>query len=216
MTCINGKILKCTDCYDRETVLKELNRMQGNSFGKGLLDGVKSSLINGTIAAVTGGIMGGIDAAVNGRDFWTGSFKQYDLPVNYIASTDNNTMFDQYSFPDNATVANGDQYKVYYKPEDGVYGTKNYVSPGKYITKPVDGIATSKYSDMVFKIPNGGRVKVLFGGDVKFTNGYGFYSALKVVNRAGWQNAQYFINMGAYYGNDGWEMLFKLALMIKP
>ena len=195
--------------------------MQGNSFGKGLLDGVKSGLIGGTTAALTAGIFGGLDALSSGRNFWTGSFKQYDLPLNYIASTDNGMLFDQYQFPDNATVANMDSYKVYYKPEDGVYGIKNSVDPGKYITNPVDGVATSKYTNQVFKIPDGGRIKVLPGGDVKFSSGFKYDVANFVGYKAGWKDAQYFISRGAYYSNPakgiyGWDELFRLALKIRP
>ena len=105
---------------------------------------------------------------------------------------------DQHTFPDDATVANADQYKVYYKSESGVTGLKDYVSPGKYIKNPVDGVATSKFSDQVFKIPDGGRVMVKLGGDVAFRNGGGLYDASKIFNRAGWQNNAYFFHEGAY------------------
>jgi hypothetical protein len=187
--------------------------MQGQNFGDALWSGTKSGLIAGGTGAVLGGVIGGLDAVSNGREFWSGSYKQYDLQPALLASTDNYTSATEYLVPDDATLVNADQYKVYYKPEDGVYGTKNYVSTGKYITKPIDGVATSKYTDMVFKIPDGGRVYVKLGGDVKFTNGSGVYDALKLVNRAGWKNAQYFIDKGAYYNQ--WDMLFKLALQIR-
>jgi hypothetical protein len=192
--------------------------MQGNSFGKGLWDGTKASLINGTIAAVTGGIMGGIDAAISGRNFWTGNYKQYDLPLNYIASTDNSMMFDQYAFPKNATVANEDIYNVYYKPEDGVYGINNVVKPGKYITNPVDGVATSKYTDMVYKIPDGGKVKVLLGGDVRLTNP--FTTQIKASANDLYKCLRYgetykFAWMSLNELDSSWEMLFKLSLIIK-
>jgi RHS repeat-associated protein len=181
--------------------------MQGQDFAQSLGSGVKDGLISGTIGAITGGIFGGIDALSRGRDFWSGSYQQYDLSLNHIAATDNDIMFDQYSFSNDATIVNADQYKVYYKPEDGVYGTKNYVSPGKYIKYPIDGVATSKYTNMVFKIPDGGRVKVLLGGDVKFTNGYGLYDILRLTNKAGWLPLSKLDN--------SWDMLFKLALSIK-
>jgi hypothetical protein len=193
--------------------------MQGNSFGKGLWDGTKSALIGGTTAALTAGIFGGLDALASGRDFWTGSFKQYDLPLNYIASTDNGMLFDQYQFPDNATVANMDSYKVYYKPEDGVYGIKNSVDPGKYITQRIDGVATSKYTDAVFKVPDFSRVKVLPGGNVEFLNPLTTRVSGNIANHISvWRTGQVY-----EYGwmplsklDSSWEMLFRLALMIKP
>jgi hypothetical protein len=194
--------------------------MQKNSFGQGLWDGVKSGLINGTTAALTAGIFGGIDAAMSGRNFWTGNYKQYDLPLNYIASTDNSIIFDQYSFPDNATVANADKYNVYWKPEGNEpYGINNVVKPGKYITGRVDGVATSKYSDAVFKIPDFGRVKVLPGGNVEFLN------PATVRASAHLANIKSVLTTGQRYEygwmplsklDSGWEMLFRLALMIKP
>lgn len=193
--------------------------IQGNNFGTGLCDGIKAGLIGGAMGVVTGGLMGGADALSRGRNFWTGSYKQYDLEPVLLASS-KNVVTDTHILPDDATIANKDVYKVYYKPEDGVYGTKNYVPPGKAIDGPIDGVATSKYTDMVFKVPDGGRVMVLLGGDVKFMNGYGTYDALKIINRAGWQNAQYFIDRGAYYTNAakriyGWDELFRMALRIK-
>jgi len=116
------------------------------------------------MGGITGGIFGGLDAVADGRDFWTGSYKTYKLELNQIASADGSMMFEQYSSPEEFTVANTGLNRVYYKPEEGVYGIKDYIEPGKYIKKPVDGIATSKYTDMVFKIPDGGRVTVLLGG----------------------------------------------------
>jgi hypothetical protein len=118
-------------------------------------------------------------------------------------------IFDEYSFPDDATIANADQYKVYYKPEDGVCGINDYVGPGEYIKDPIDGIATSKYFDQVFKIPDGGRVIVRLGGNVEFTNGGIYYDALELLGiRCGWKDALYFQDQKAY---QDWESLFRLA-----
>jgi len=189
-----------------------------NGFGQGLLDGFKGGVIGGITGGITGGIMGGLDAASRGRDFWTGSFKQYDLTPNYIASADGSMIFDQYSFPDNATVANMDKYNVYYKPEEGPYGIDNVVKPGKYIDKPVDGVATSRYSCKVFKIPDDGRVIVMPGGNVKFVSGFKYDAANLVGYKAGWKCPQYFINQGAYNTTKdvvGWDVLFRMALIIK-
>jgi hypothetical protein len=52
----------------------------------------------------------------------------------------------------------------------GKSGLKDFVLPGKYTTKPVDGVATSKYSDAIFKVPDYGKVIVRPGGNVEFTN----------------------------------------------
>ena len=196
--------------------------MQGNSFGQGLWDGVKSGLIGGTTAAITGGIFGGLDALSSGRNFWTGSFKQYDLPLNYIASTDGTMMFEQYSFPKDATVANADSYRVYYNHENGVSGIADFVEPGKHIKYPVEGVATSKHSDMVFKIPSGGRVIVQPGGEVSLSvnnlklNAYKVYYNLRFGQeyQYGWLSKSYFQSINAY--TEMWRTLFNNALKIKP
>jgi hypothetical protein len=192
--------------------------MGGQNFSEALWSGTKSGLIAGGTGAVLGGLVGGLDAVSNGREFWSGSYKQYDLKPALLASTDNYTSATEYLVPDDATLVNADQYKVYYKPENGVYGTKDYVSTGKYITKPIDGVATSKYSNMVYKVPDGGRVYVKMGGDVKLT--MGVVGRTKVIGAYmftnydyGWQNAQFFINQEAYYNQ--WDMLFNLALKIR-
>ncbi len=180
----------------------------GKNFGDAFVQGgLDQALKQGLIGVVTGGVLGGIHATNNGRDFWTGSYKQFDMEPALLASTDN-VVSDSYIFPDDATVVNADSYKVYYKSENGVTGIKDNVSPCKYIKSPVDGVATSKYANQVFKIPDGGKVLVGMGGSVEFTNGYGFYEGLQLVNRAGWQNAQYFIDRGAY---EGWKSLFNAA-----
>jgi hypothetical protein len=192
--------------------------MQGGSFGQGVFSGFRAGVMGGVTGGLSGGIMGGLDALSRGRDFWTGSFKQYDLTPNYIASADGTMMFDQYSFPDNATVANMDKYNVYYKPEEGPYGIDNVVEPGKWIDQPVDGVATSRYSCKVFKIPDDGRVIVRPGGNVKFVSGFKYDAANLMGYKAGWKCPQYFINQGAYYTTKdviGWDELFRLALRIR-
>jgi len=193
--------------------------MQGNSFGKGLWDGTKASLINGTTAAITAGIFGGIDAAMNGRNFWTGDYKQYKLQLSQIASTDNGTIYEQYiTPPGKPTIQNEDQYRVYYRPEDGKYGIRNYTEPGGYHYGPIDGVATSKHNNLVFKVPDGGRVKILFGGDVEFLNPT-FARA-----SAGLANINSLLTAGKVYEygwmplsklDRGWEQLFIWALTIK-
>lgn len=46
--------------------------MQGANFGQGLLDGAKAGGKGFIWGAIGGGLAGGIDAAVHGRDFWSG------------------------------------------------------------------------------------------------------------------------------------------------
>ena len=60
--------------------------VNGNGFGTGLNDGLKSSGIGALSGGAIGGIVGGIDAVCNGRDFWDGAIvvdipiKEYNLP----------------------------------------------------------------------------------------------------------------------------------------
>ncbi|HNR19437.1 MAG TPA: FG-GAP-like repeat-containing protein [Bacteroidia bacterium] len=180
-----------------------LNQNIGQAIAGGLNSAWKQAIVGG----VTGGILGGIHAIRHGRDFWSGSYKQYELQTAATAST-SNTPSDEYVYPEDATVANGDVYKVYYKSENGITGLKDYVSPGNYIKESVDGVATSKFTDQVFKIPDGGRILVSQGGEVSFRNGFGLYEGLQMVNRAGWQNLQYFSDKGAF---KDWINLFGAA-----
>ncbi len=191
------------------------NNMLGNkNFGNSLLGGLDQAWKQGLIGGISGGIIGGIHAASNGRDFWTGSYKQYDLQPTLLASSENFTSVDEYKFPDDATIANADKYKVYYKTEDGVTGVNDYVKPGKYIKKPIDGVATSKYTNKVFKVPDGGSVKVSLGGEVDLSMGF--------VGRTKLIGYQLFISRSYEYGwlplsklDSNWETLFKMALLIK-
>ena len=193
--------------------------LQGSSFGDGLLKGVKTSAISGLVGGLTSGVIGGFDAVLNNRCFWSGNAKQFDLPENLIASIDNTVAYEDCLTPSDARVVNNDKYKVYYKPEDGSYGTKNYVLPNKYIKVPVDGVATSKTRDFVFKVPEWGRIKVLPGGDVEFLNPTMVNFSAHLANIR--SNFVYGVNYT--YGwmsqnqlsDSSWDMLFLLARLIK-
>ena len=154
--------------------------LQGSSFGDGLLKGVKSSAISGLVGGLRSGVIGGFDAVLNNRCFWSGNAKQFDLPENLIASIDNSMVYEDYLTPSDATIVNTDKYKVYYKPEDGKYGINNFVSPNKSTYVAIDGVATSKYSNLVYKVPDGGRIKVLLGGDVEILNSFKFNTSVFV------------------------------------
>jgi len=188
--------------------------MQGNSFSQSLQNGIFEGLKSGTSGALLGGIIGGFDATLRGRDFFSGSYKEYNLELKLLATNNNNVITtDRYTIPDDATVVNLDDHKVYYKPEEGVAGIKDYVSPNKYIKNPVDGVATSKYTNQVFKIPDGGRVKILLGGDVNLTMGawdrikLTGYQIIKSNYKYGWMSLNQL--------DKNWETLFKMAHIIK-
>jgi hypothetical protein len=193
--------------------------LEKQKFGKALGAGFDQMWKQGFMGAGIGGIMGGLDALSKGRDFWTGSYKTYKLPVNYIASTNNEPFYDRISIPEKATVANEDSYNVYYKPEKGEYGIGEcVVEPGYYIKDPIDGVATSKYSDAVFKVPSGGRVRVLPGGDVVFLNPNTVSASAELAN------IRSILTTGQVYEygwlplsklDNGWATLFINALRIK-
>ncbi len=193
--------------------------IEGEWLGGALVNGGLSQAWRQAIGgAVIGCAIGGIDAAIKGRNFWTGDFKQYDLDPALLANNDN-MMADEFTFPDDATVANADDYRVYYRSEDGVSGVRNYVKPGKYIKNPIDGVATSRYANMIYKIPNGGRVYVGNGGNVKLSLGAinkTMLSAKQIIDPSyqyGWVNISYFQNINAY--DYGWRFLYGIAPLIK-
>ena len=189
--------------------------LQGGNAGQALTNGFQSGTISGIVGGFTSGIAGGIAAKGNKRDFWTGGYKQYKLQHNYIASTNNDMLFDQYSIPNDATAANTDKYDIYVKHENDkqlLHEFANKVEPGHYIKDPIDGVATSKYKDLVYKIPDGGRVKVLLGGDVALS--MGFYDQAKLT-------AYQTLNPNYEYGwlplnklDAGWNQLFEDAFSI--
>ena len=197
--------------------------LSGNSFEQGILDGLKGGVIGGVTGGIIGGIMGGIDAALDKRNFFTGNSKTYQLQRNQIASADGTMIYEEYiTPPGKPTVVNTDSYDVYYQPEGGRYGideTVGVVKPGYAHYSRIDGVATSKYPDAVFKVPNWGRVKVLPGGDVVFLNPN---TVSGMAHRANILSAV--LTGQAYeYGwmplsklDSGWAELFRMALIIKP
>jgi len=116
------------------------------------------------------------------------------------------------------TIINKDSHDVYYKPEQGEYGEGNVVKPGGRHRDPIDGVATSKYPDRVFKVPDGGRVKVLPGGEVKFLNP-AYVNAAVAYKKL--ENAWNGLPKYEYRWlplnklDSSWEILFQNALKIK-
>ena len=184
----------------------------GNAFVQGGLDQAwKQGLAGGAI----GGVFGGINAVNNERTFWTGNAKTYEGTPALYASLDGGS--EVYLDADEYTVFNASGKDVYYKPEDGIYGIKNKIPDGHGIKLNVDGVATSKHTSHVFKIPGkygfSPDAYVKPGGDVRLTFSTADKAALK---------AQQLMNPNYKYGwmtlkelGSGWETLFKLSLMIK-
>ncbi len=81
-------------------------------------------------------------------------------------------------------------------------------------------MANIRYSDAVFKIPDGGRVIVNKGGDVPLSvnkvklNAYKSYYKIRYGQeyRYGWLNKSYFESINAY--TKMWSSLFDKALLI--
>ena len=207
--------------------------MQGNSFGD-ILGGAFSDGFKGLISGgILGGILGGVDAAFRNKNIWTGDAKiRYYEPEFYASS---NSSYTEPEYPWKATVVNKDQYPVFYKPEDGVYGISQrvpaYKGYGKipYITDRVDGVATSLYENMVYKVPGkwwsvrsqviveqGGKIN---GIDMPIFIGIGKSSREWINGSAswGWLRRSDFpaVDLFGSNGFDGWELLFKFSTMIK-
>lgn len=183
-----------------------------NSFGQSLQNGWKEGLMGLGSGAVIGGICGGIDAAINHREFFTGNAKQYDLfPANY-ASIDGGT--EMFLNTDDYTVINNSDYVAYYKPEDGKYGVGEYkIDPHKGIKVNVDGLATCKYTDKVYKVPGKygyhPRPIIANSGEVYFSKSNRVL--LKGISLTGYS----FGWMTLDQLDPSWENLFRSALLIK-
>ena len=192
----------------------------GDSFGRSLYNGLVDGAIGLGTGAIIGGVAGGIDAISHERDFFTGSYIQYDLEPALLASTDNYVICDSYIIPDDAYVVNRSNNVVYYKLEEGSkVGIKDVVLPNKYINKPVDGIATELHSDKVYKIVDGMSVSVSEGGYVHHYRNLNstiytkLYSAVGQSVKGGWFDALHFKKIGAY---ADWKDLFDAARLYIP
>jgi len=183
-----------------------------NSFGQSLQNGWKEGLMGLGSGAVIGGICGGIDAAINHREFFTGNAKQYDLfPANY-ASIDGGT--EMFLNTDDYTVINNSDYVAYYKPEDGSYGVGEcIIEPHKGIKVNVDGLATCKYTDKVYKVPG----KLIYHPQPIIANsGEVYFSKFNRAILKGLSSTGYSFGwMTLDQLDSSWENLFRSALLIK-
>lgn len=122
------------------------------------------------------------------------------------------------------TVINNSSQTIYYKPGGKQYdangnviadenpGYENWeaykIGPNKDLYAPVDGVATQKYSDHVFKVPTGGTVTVTSEGgfDLDF---YGFGGIGRMAPGIGWINREYIL--GENKNDTSWNTLFGKA-----
>jgi hypothetical protein len=187
----------------------------GQNFGSAVESGLNQAWKQGLAGGVAGGVFGGLDAVSNERTFWTGNAKQYKGTEALYASLEGGS--DVYLNTDDYTVFNQSGKDVYYKPEDGVYGVSNKIKTGHGIKIDVDGIATSKYTNQVFKIPGkygfSPNALVKNGGDVQLN-----FSTLDkaALNYQLWRNSNYHYGWSTLNQLDGnWKVLFDLARLIR-
>ncbi len=181
----------------------------GDSFGRSLYNGTIDVAIGLGTGAIIGGVAGGIDAYKSNRNFWTGNAIQYEMDVAYLASMNGGNEI----YLNDYTVVNNSDYIAYYKPEDGVCGIGDCViEPHKGINVKVDGVATYRYSDKVYKIPGkwkfSPKATINIDGDV-FVDINDFVSfVLDIpIYKYGWMTIDEL--------DDSWRTLFEAALKIK-
>ena len=181
----------------------------GDSFGRSLYNGTIDGAIGLGVGAVIGGVAGGVDAYKSNRNFWTGNAIQYEMDIAYLASMNGGNEI----YLNDYTVVNNSDHIAYYKPEDGVCGIGDcIIEPHKGINVKVDGVATHRYSDRVYKIPGkwflNPESTINFDGDV-FVDINGFVSC--GLNIYGYKYGWMTINEL----DDSWRTLFEAALKIK-
>jgi len=163
----------------------------GEALSNGLVGGYKSAILGGSI----GGVISGLQSYSSGRNFWTGNANLYNISSEGLASINDDIVINKGKY----TVANESGQDVYYKPEEGGYGLNNKIPSGKGITIDVDGIATSRYQDQVFKIPGKSFLRpyatVMMGGDVNLKFNIFDKSAIQIRSMTtgyqyGWMNQQ--------------------------
>ena len=198
--------------------------LNGKSVGTSLRSGLREGLSGLAVGGVLGGITGGIQAALKGRNFWTGSMKTIKIPNAYYVdvNTTSGNMYDPNAFgADVPYVQNYSGHRVHYRTEGGAMGLRDFLEHGRVLSDPVDGIATFKstITDKVYKIPDGGKVSVIGGGEVVSTNAKnGLIPDFGIPLtrwQFGWQPRSFFISHGFYGGEGGWRQLFDMIPNIR-
>ncbi|MEO1419264.1 MAG: RHS repeat-associated core domain-containing protein, partial [Bacteroidota bacterium] len=132
-----------------------------------------------------------------------------------ISDTDWQTVEDNGGTKMNPFVVNNSGSTVYYKPEGDQNGYSNSgaypIEADKDLYAPVDGVATKKYSDQVFKVPTNGTVTVTSEGgfDLDF---YGFGGIGRMAPGIGWIDKEYITNQDE--DDKSWDALFNKAAKI--
>jgi len=176
--------------------------------GQGLDDGLRSA----AYAAAISGVVGGIDAVISRKNFFTGSYKAYPLPDGAVASTGEYPVYS--GTPKGATVVNTDDVPTVYMAEDKTAGLDDVIPSGHYIKGKVEGIATRLYGDKVYKVPDFATVVVERGGDVSISNTWPAQAKQVFVPSYdwGWLGRDYFRSVNAL---PDWEPLFYAARVLQ-
>ena len=116
-------------------------------------------------------------------------------------------------------IKNNSKHVIYFKPEEKMTINKFEfksngaypLTPGQSWNYPVDGVATKKYNDNVFKIPNTGTVIVTSEGGFNL-DFYGFGGIGRAAPSIGWIDKEYISDHNK--DDRGWDALFKKAKQI--
>ncbi|HEX7317273.1 MAG TPA: hypothetical protein VF297_25470 [Pyrinomonadaceae bacterium] len=125
-----------------------------------------------------------------------------------------------------AFVMNNSRTTIYVKPEEG--GGALPVGPGGLWREPIDGVATHKYKDRVYKVVSGTRVTIDEDGDVDpdlsipivlsarpVTVGQMPVGDLANFVAGGWKD-QKWLEERHEEKDTGWDALFAKAAIIEP
>ena len=162
--------------------------------------------------------VGSYSIIMDGMKFWEKEWNSVGDPEESI-SVSNSNVEPPYS------VINNSNFPVYDKPEDGKASEKCIIPAGEKSLAQVDGIATVKYNNKVFKIPGKGPIRfsvvVENNGDVTFSSisSLPMIAASKIIDLIsdkknhvyGWVEEDYFHSMD----DKSWDSLFSLAKTIK-
>jgi RHS repeat-associated protein len=171
----------------------------------------KGAMWGGIIGGVSGGISGGIDATKHGRNFWTGRYSTRPIQNNLLASAKEIPYSEKQSY-----LKNENTKKAFFKPEDGSTGYSDYVGSGKELQAGVkiDGVATLKYGDQVYKVPDGYGAFINKSGEVSIYLNEPIYGPGLWVNET-FRGYEYGWQAKAFFGADtSWDTLFKFATLI--
>src|SRR5690554_5588571 len=150
-----GFTLSFMDSDNNVIATMHVSSLEGTGLEVGWNEGADGRDLGGN------GSGGGLGGNLAGAGMTPGGEKNNGTKNNEIPYVVNEDIETLYFLPDDDYTVDGVEYK----------STEPYpLEPGESFNHPIDGVKTSLYSDAVFKVVDGTKIKVTNGGSVIITN----------------------------------------------